>query len=214
MGQLILNGIYDKSVLKSLDSAHAYWGFDFRATSPQFIPFHQFKKIASELSHHDKILIILQDESTEVVKSLMDMIQKENFSAEWSLQFRDKKEASFYQQLNTKFSWVFHPEASWREIMSLEKLESVILPVEFADLLEEDFWTRVDARGLNIILHFNNFEAFFRFKNINKNLHLSIDFTSEIELSYRKPNQVLIQSYMNSLSERRSRGEADASPAH
>lgn len=214
MGQLILNGIYDKSVLKSLDSAQAYWGFDFRAMSPQFIPFHQFKKIASELSSHDKMLIIFQDESLEVVKSFIDMIQKENFQAHWSLQLRDKKEASFYQQLETNFSWVFHPEANWREIMSLEKLESIILPVEFANLLEDDFWTRVDARGLNIILHFDNFESFFRFKNINKNLHLSIDFTSEIELSYRKPNHVLIQSYMNSLSEKRSRGEIDASPTH
>lgn len=206
MGSLILNGVYDLNLLNISRAPDVRWGADFRGRSPQFITFEQFKKIAHTLFETDKIMIIFEDENYQTVISFIDLIKKENLRAQWCLQFRDKQSVSYYQTLGFSFSWVFNPEANWREILSLANLESLILPVEFSDSYTDEFWEIIDRRGLEVYLHFHSFQDFFKFKNINSGVNLSLDLTHEIELSYRRPNQVLYQSYLKSLNEGRAIG--------
>ena len=202
MGTLVLNGIYDLDLLRTLKTPTMKWGADLRGKSSQLVTFKDLKTVAHELQEENEMMLILEDESPETVFSFIDLIKKENFKVPWLLQFRDIRPASFYQQFQFPFSWRFNPEGDWREIISLPHLQNILLPVEFADHLTEDFWAVVDQRNLQIYLHFNHFEEFFRFKNLNKDLSLSIDLTSEVELSYRKPNKVLIQTYVDSLKQR------------
>ncbi|GEM_PF-1690606 len=206
MGSLILNGVYDLNLLNASRAPDVKWGADFRGRSPQFITFAQFKQIAHTLFETDKIMVIFEEETYQTVISFIDLIKKENLRAQWCLQFRDKQTAAYYQSFQFPFSWVFKPNSDWREILSLEKLESLILPVEFSEYYTDDFWEVVDRRGLEVYLHFHNFQEFFKFKNINSGVSLSVDLTQEIELSYRRPNQILYQSYLKSLNEGRAIG--------
>lgn len=211
MGVLILNGVYDLDLINNHKSPAIRWAVDFRGRSPQFITFAQFKQVAHSLHADDKMMLTFENESAATIFSFLDIIKKENLRPQWCLQFRDKLEPSYYQQFDFNFSWVFNAEANWREIIELPKLESLILPVDQASHLDDVFWDRIEARGLEVYLHFNSFEEFFRFKNLNKDLSISLDLTSEIELSYRKPNHTLVSSYLRSVEEKRSRGEVDES---
>jgi hypothetical protein len=81
--------------------------------------------------------------------------------------------------------------------------------VNEAAYLTEDFWQRIDARGLDVHLHFDSFQDLFKFKNLNNGLTISIDLTNEVETSYRHPNLIMIQNYLRSLNEKRKLGEVN-----
>lgn len=213
MSSLFLNGVYDLNLIKSIKASGVQWGVDFRARSSQFLPFHQFKEIVQHLSPVDLILIHFEEEKLETMLSFINLIQAENIKSRWNLVFRDNRPAHFYQQLNCHFSWFYHASSDWREILTLDKLDRVIVPVVVAGELSDDFWDIVENRNLEVVLHFYSFQELFSFKNINRDVSLSVDLTAEVESSYRRPNHILIQTYLRSLEERKKLGEINESPA-
>lgn len=209
MGTLILNGVYDLNLLQQERSPDVKWGMDFRARSPQFISFESFKNFSQQLSEKEKMMIIFEEELASTVFSFVDLIKKENPKAQWCLQFRDHRPVSYYQQFETPFSWKFNHQAEWKEILGLQNLESLLLPVSEAAYLTDDFWQRIDARGLDVHLHFDSFQDLFKFKNLNSGLTISIDLTNDVETSYRHPNLIMIHNYLRSLNEKRKLGEVN-----
>ncbi len=213
MSSLILNGIYDLNLIKALQAPGVLWGMDFRAQSLQFLPFHQFQNFVKSISPLDEVVITFADEKIETIHSFINLFENENIKAKWSLCFRDSKEVSYYQQINSSFSWFFSEQSDWKEMMGLPKLNRIIIPISVATHLPSEFWDLADGRGLEVVLHFNSFQELFSFKNINRDVCISVDLTSEVEHSYRRPNLLLIQTYLRALDDRKKLGELDESIA-
>jgi hypothetical protein len=186
MKSLLVHGCYDRVTLKTLlDLGVEKLAFDLRATSTNLIPLHDLKGLLDEVKAKD-LFLIFEDDSAQTIYAFLDLLK----GAEVTLEFRDKKEVSFYESIHHPFVWMFNPEASWKEILKIPYLKGVLLPLALKNLYEvlPELWDLIEARNLSVFLHASSFDETATIKDF-KDLDLSLDLSAEVETSYRLINQ-------------------------
>lgn len=188
MKSFLINGCYDRATLQTLkDLGIQQLGFDLRGASPNLVPFFQLKELLPTLEV-EEVSLIFEDDRPETVRSFLNLLGP---AAETILlQFRDQQVAKFYHDLDHPFTWMFHPDADWKAILSLPTLDGVLLPLTWKEFYEAtpELWTMIEKRALDVHLHAKNFEEALSIEP-QAELMISVDLTLEIEKSFRSVDQ-------------------------
>lgn len=188
MKSVLINGCYDSQTLETLkDQKLTNFSFDLRGRSLNLVPFRELQNLLKKLST-DKVFLTFENDRVETINSFLNLLHNEPFS--FTLIFRDTQEASFYQNLGQPFYWMFHPEADWENILKVENLKGILLPLKYQLLYHKlpELWTIIDARNLDVYLHAETFEE-TAFLNVSEDTQLSVDLSSEVEQSFRVVDQ-------------------------
>lgn len=189
MKSLLINGCYDFETMKTIKSYGVEeFSFDLRARSPNLIPLKDLLILLRELRQEEKVFLSFENDKNETILSYLNILKKEPFK--FFLLFRDKQSSSFYEELNRPFYWMFDPEGEWKEILLLENIEGVLLPLKYQAIYQNlpEMWDIIDQRHLDLYLHAGTFEE-TSFMSLNQDLKISIDLTSEVETSFRHVDQ-------------------------
>lgn len=188
MSSLLVHGVYDYETWQTLSSIGVgEFGFDLRARSTQLITLRDLKNILPHVHSHRSILVFEDDKQTTIL-SFLNILKNEGI--EFTLEFRDQQEASFYQSLNHSFLWMYNPNANWREILMLKNLRGVLLPLQWKENYKSqaDLWTIIEARHLEVYLHANSLSEAIEIPT-DRDIKVSVDLTREVEVGFRFVDQ-------------------------
>ena len=184
MKRLLIHGCYDNQTLDTLkDTGVQNFAFDLRGRSTSMVPFKDLQNLLIKLNT-EKVFLTFENDKKETIHSFLDLLNNQSFN--FTLIFRDFREASFYHELGLPFYWMFNPEGKWEEIIELPNLKGILLPLKFQLLYHKlpELWDVIDSRNLDIFLHAETFEE-TSFINLSEEIKLSIDMSAEVEKSYR-----------------------------
>jgi hypothetical protein len=193
MKTLVIHGVYESSTLRTLKALGVKeFSFDLRVRSQNFIPLKDLLQLAGEIPQGDRIFLTFENDRPETIISSLDLLKKVPHT--FLPLFRDDRTASFYKELNKVFYWMFQPQSDWRNILKLDNLRGVFLPLSYQSFYEtnSELWDLVDRKGLEVYLHSDNFEQSL-FTSSLKDVKLSIDLTAEIEVQYRSVDQLKLK---------------------
>lgn len=133
--ELLVHGIYDAQTLQTLlESGIFRLGLDLRPRSLNLIPFHVLKTLLPLMKERE-VHLIFEEDKEETVRSFLDLLGENK--NKFILQFRDQRPVNFYANFHHPFSWMFHPEGEWEEILKLKELKTLILPVKWKNHYQE-----------------------------------------------------------------------------
>lgn len=181
-----INGVYDSQTLETLKVLGIInIGLDLRPHSLNLITFSEIKKIIPSISH-SKTTLIFENDAQSTIDSFLDLIGKKDIG----LQFRDQRSANFYRQFNRPIEWMFHPGGDWNEILSLDNLQGVILPLEWKAYYQNNpaLWYLIEKRRLQVHIYASSLKQSNSIENF-ENLSLALDLGPDFSDSYRKINQ-------------------------
>jgi len=189
MNFLLVNGIYDSTTLRTLkDLGVEYFGFDLRARSPNLIPYSQLNLCLTEI-RDAKVILNFENDLSATVLSFLNLLgpHKRNFE----LLFRDRQPASYYENINKDFYWMFHPEGDWNSILELKTLKGLFLPLKWQMQYQNipKLWEIVENRKLEIFIHADSFSEIGKASTL-EDINLCVDLGNEVEASYRSIDQV------------------------
>lgn len=188
MNSLLIHGCYDSKTLDTLKNLGAKEiAFDLRGRSANLVPFKELQKLLKSTSL-ERVFLTFENDRSETIHSFLNLLKNEPI--QFNLIFRDHLASEFYAKLATPFFWMFHPEGDWKGILGLPNLKGVILPVKWQNAYQTlpEFWELIDKKHLEVYLHAENFEEALSL-NLEKEIKLSLDLTSEVETSYRQVDQ-------------------------
>lgn len=188
MNSLLIHGCYDSKTLDTLkDHGIKNFSFDLRGRSQNLVPFRELQGLIKKLST-ERIFLTFEDDKKETIYSFLNLLHNEPFV--FTLIFRDSRDKSFYQELGIPFYWMFNPDAEWEEILKLEKLKGILLPLKYQLLYHKlpELWDIIDTRNLDVFLHAETFEETM-FLKMSEDIKLSIDLSQEVEKSFRTVDQ-------------------------
>lgn len=183
-----INGVFDSITLETLKTIGIKnIGLDLRPLSSNLITYTDFK-VMLPLVKDLRTSLIFENDSLSTINSFLDIAG--DHKKELVLQFRDQRPVSFYRELNHPFEWMFHPDADWREIFSLNHFQSVLLPIEWRDYYQNkpSFWHLIEERRIQVHVYVSSFKQAATIEGI-ENLSLAIDLGLDFIDSYRKINQ-------------------------
>ncbi len=193
MKSLLVHGCYDRPTFQTLRSLGVTeFAFDLRARSSNLIPFSELRNLLPLIGVSTPVLIFENDLPT-TISSFLDLLKDHPVAP--LLEMRDRLPSTFYHSLHHPFLWMFHPEGEWREILRLPNCRGVLLPLKhqahYATLPE--LWDLLDRNQLRIFLHAETLSEMQQLKSKSE-VELSLDLTSEIELSFRRVDQERLKS--------------------
>lgn len=185
---LLIHGVFDATTLKTLQSLNVpRIGFDLRGKSVNLVAFHVLKNLIPSFKLAQAYLTF-ENDKLATVNSFLSLLgdDKEKFN----LEFRDTQHVSFYASLNHSFTWFFHPEGDWQNILTLPNLKALVLPVKYQDIYQQlpKLWQMVEARKLEVVIHVESFSDLELYLH-EKNLTLSVDLSKEMEVGFRQVDQ-------------------------
>jgi hypothetical protein len=188
MNFLLVNGIYDETTLKTLqDLGVEYFGFDLRGRSSNLIPFTRLNLCLNQVKDA-KVILSFENDLSSTVLSFINLLEphKRNFS----LLFRDHQPASYYENINKDFYWMFHPDGDWQSILQLKTLKGLFLPLKWQMQYQNipKLWEIVENRKLEIFIHADSFSEIGKASTL-EDINLSVDLGNEVESSYRSIDQ-------------------------
>jgi hypothetical protein len=181
-----INGVYDSKTLETLKVLGIInIGLDLRPFSLNLITFSEIKKNLPLMSNF-KTSLIFENDAQSTIDSFLDLIGKKDIV----LQFRDQRSANFYRQFDRKIEWMFHPCGEWNEILSLDNLQGVILPLEWKAFYQNNpsLWHVIEKRRLQVHIYASSLKQ-SNFVENYENLSLALDLGPDFSDSYRKINQ-------------------------
>lgn len=193
MKGLLIHGCYDQMTLGLLKELGVNeFSFDLRGRSPNLIPFKSLNSILEHLST-ERVFLTFENDRKETILSFLDLLGKSSFN--FLLIFRDAQTASYYEELNHQFYWMFHPEADWQNILNVKSIQGVFLPLKYQSDYQmlPEMWKVIEERELDVYLHAETFEE-VRFVRSLKEVKLCIDLSSEVEDGFRKVNHDKLRS--------------------
>lgn len=182
---LLIHGVFDAQTLKTVQQLNCQRiGFDLRAKSLNLVPFHVLKTLIPLFTWHKNYLIFENDKDSTVASFLSLLGEDKN---KFELEFRDSLPVTFYDSFDHPFSWFFHPEGDWQNILRSPRLKAIILPVKYQGLYKNmpKLWDVVGQRNLQVILHADSFKELELYVR-EKNLTLSVDLGNEMEMGFRQ----------------------------
>lgn len=185
---LLIHGVFDALTLKTLQAlGTSRIGFDLRGKSLNLIPFHVLKSLIPHFKTQMHYLMF-ENDKVETVKAFLDLLGDEKNKFE--LEFRDQQPASYYASIHHDFSWFYHPEGDWENILNLPHLKTIVLPVKHQTHYQNlpKLWHIIQERDIQVILHvdsFSDLELYLR----EKNLTLSVDLGKDMEIGFRRIDQ-------------------------
>lgn len=188
MKSLLIHGCYDSATLDTLKSKGIKeFSFDLRGRSPNLIPFRDLKVLLQKVPG-DKIFLTFENDRKETILSFLNLLSDQPFN--FTLIFRDAREASFYEELGKPFFWMFSPEGNWQKILEAQNIKGVLLPLKYQLHYQRlpDLWALIERKHLDVYLHADTFEETAFIKDDDE-MNLSIDLGQEVEESFRKINQ-------------------------
>lgn len=188
MNKLLVSGVYDAHTLKTLmDLGTKAVAFDLRGRSPNLIPFSQLKTILTKSQNFEASLLFENDRPSTIF-SFLNLLKE--VSTPLVLQFRDQQNAAYYQQFDLPFTWMFHPDAAWREILPLNKLKGLLLPIKFQSFYQNsaEFWDLINYYQIEVYLHAESIEE-SELTLGAEGINLSFDLTGELENGFRSIDQ-------------------------
>lgn len=188
MNSLLIHGCYDSKTLDTLKNLGAKeLAFDLRGRSANLVPFRDLQNLLKSTTL-ERVFLTFENDKAETILSFLNLLKNEPI--QFNLIFRDHLASEFYAKLSAPFFWMFHPEGDWKGILSLPNLKGVILPVKWQNAYQTlpEFWELIDRKHHEVYLHAENFEEALSF-NLEKEIKLSLDLTSEVETSYRQVDQ-------------------------
>jgi hypothetical protein len=188
MKSLLIHGCYDSATLDTLKSKGIKeFSFDLRGRSSNLIPFRDLKVLLQEIPLA-RIFLTFENDKKETILSFLNLLSDLPFN--FTLVFRDVRDASFYEELGKPFFWMFNPAANWKEIIEVETIKGVLLPLKYQLHYQRmpDFWEMIEKKHLDVYLHAETFEE-TAFIKADDEMKLSIDLGQEVEESFRKINQ-------------------------
>jgi len=191
--EILIHGVFDATTLKTLQAQNVpRIGFDLRGKSLNLIPFHVLKSLIPFFKNQKNYLTFENDKLTTVV-SFLDLLGEEK--NKFVLEFRDIQETSYYASVHHPFSWFFNPEGDWENILTLPHLAALVLPVKFKEIYQDlpRLWHLIETRNLEVILHVDSFSDLELYVQ-KKNLTVSVDLGKEMELSFRKIDQLRLMN--------------------
>lgn len=182
---LLIHGVFDAQTLKTLQNLNvSRIGFDLRGKSLNLIPFHVLKSLIPtfKLQQH---YLIFENDRPETVMSFLNLLGEEKNKFE--LEFRDNLSSTYYASINHPFTWFFHPEGDWQNILSLPHIRGIVLPVKFQTAYKglPKLWHMIQERNLQVIIHVESFSELELYVS-EKNLILSVDLGKEMEVAFRQ----------------------------
>lgn len=184
MKRSLISGIYDATTLSTIrDLGGRSIGFDLRGRSVNLVPFGTLKSILTKFTDIESVLLFENDKESTVF-SFLNLLGE--FRSRICLQFRDQMPASYYQQFETPFYWMFHPESNWQEILYLKNLKGVILPLKYQSFYQENpgLWNLIQGNGIEVLLHVETVKEMDLMMD-QEGLNLSFDLTKEFENGFR-----------------------------
>lgn len=188
MNSLLIHGCYDSKTLDTLKNlGTTELAFDLRGRSPNLVPFNELQKLL-KLTTLKRIFLTFENDRKETILSYLDLLKNE--APHFNLIFRDHQAAEFYHAIGAPFFWMFNPEGDWKEILTLPNLSGLILPVKWQNAYQmlPQFWDMIDKKNLEVYLHADNCEEASSL-NLQKDIKLSVDLTTEVEANYRCVDQ-------------------------
>ncbi len=188
MNSLLIHGCYDSNTLDTLKHLGTKeLAFDLRGRSANLVPFKDLQKLL-KASRVERVFLTFENDRKETILSYLNLLKIESIS--FNLIFRDHLPTSFYQEFSTPFFWMFHPEGDWKGILKLSNLKGVILPVKWQSQYQSlpELWHLIDKRNIEVYLHAESCEEALSL-NLEQDMKLSLDLTSEVESSYRSVDQ-------------------------
>lgn len=193
MNRLLIHGVFHLSTLHILKNMGVRdVSFDIRPQSLNFVPTKDLKLLIDNA--FDRSFLTFADEKIETIKSYLNLLgDRPNLR----LIIRDNVNYSFFRNLNEPFFWMFDPAGDWRAILSLDYAQGILLPLKFQNIYKNmaDLWHLIEEKKLDVFIHTSSFEE-ARFINLNENVQISIDMTSEVESSYRQVDEGKLKSLM------------------
>ncbi|MBA2404003.1 MAG: hypothetical protein H0V66_04460 [Bdellovibrionales bacterium] len=186
--ELLIHGVFDATTLKTLQALYVpAIGFDLRGKSLNLIPFHVLKSFIPSLKTQ-KCYLTFENDKVATVVSFLSLLGNEKDKFE--LEFRDTQHVSYYASIPHPFTWFFHPEGDWENILTLPQLKALVLPVKYKEVYQNlpHLWQMIQARDLKVILHVESFEDLELYVQ-DKNLNLSVDLGKEMEIGFRQIDQ-------------------------
>lgn len=193
MKGLLVHGCYDKHTFRTLEALDVeYVGFDLRARSPALVTYKTLLEILPEMKDKRPVLVF-QDDSREMIMSYLDLLKGRH--GDLLLEFRDKKNREFYENLKRPFVWYFSPDADWQGIISSANCEGVILPLKYQSLYHDlpHLWTLIEENEHRIWLHAESAEEARLFDG-NENIQASFDLTTVFQSGARMIDQEHLKS--------------------
>lgn len=190
---LFIHGIYDAQTLKTLGQLNVKkLGLDLRGKSLNLIPFHTLKSFIPMLTDQE-VHLIFENDKPATVNSFLSLLGTDQ--TRFVLQFRDTQEAAYYNSFAHPFSWFFHPDGDWENILRSPLLQTLILPVKFKQDYQSlpKLWHMIQERLLPVVLHVESFTDLNLYVH-EKNLTLSVDLGRDMECSFRKIDQSRLSS--------------------
>jgi hypothetical protein len=193
MKSIVIHGVYESLTLHTLKSIGVKeFSFDLRTRSLNFLPLRDLLQIISEFSQDDRVFLTFENDHPETITSTLNILRNKSHS--FNIIFRDDRPASYYRELHRPFYWMFHPGYDWKNILKLENVQGILLPLCHKAVYQSnvELWDLIDKKSLEVYLHADNFEQGL-FISLSKNVKLSIDLTSEVEGHYRSVDQVKLR---------------------
>lgn len=185
---MLIHGVFDATTLRTLQALNVTRvGFDLRSKSLNLIPFHVLKSLIPYMNFKGHYLIF-ENDKTSTIESFLNLLGSDK--KKFQIEFRDALPASFYANIKHPFTWFFNPEADWENILRLEHLKMLVLPVKFQEIYQElpKLWQLIEARDLQVSLHVESFSELELYVQ-DKTLNLSVDLGKEMEIGFRQVDQ-------------------------
>ena len=133
-------------------------------------------------------MLNFENDLSSTVLSFLNILQPHNRN--FDLLFRDHQMASYYQNINHPFYWMYHPEGDWESILLLKNLKGLFLPLKWQMHYQNipKLWEMIENRRLEIFIHADSFSEIGKM-GIDDNITLSVDLSFEVERSYRSVDQ-------------------------
>lgn len=188
MNSLLIHGCYDSKTLDTLKNLGTKEiAFDLRGRSANLVPFKDLQALLQS-SSLERVFLTFENDRKETILSYLNLLK--NHPIQFNLIFRDHRAAEFYQDVSAPFFWMFNPEGDWKGILDLPNIKGVILPVKWQNIYQTlpGLWDLIDRKHLEVYLHAENCEEALSL-NLQREINLSVDLTSEVETSYRSVDQ-------------------------
>jgi hypothetical protein len=185
---LLIHGVFDALTLKNLQKLNCKRiGFDLRGQSLNLVPFHVLKSLIPLFKDH-KNYLIFENDRLDTIESFLSLLG--DHKQKFELEFRDAREAGYYSSLKHPFSWFFHPQGDWKNILLSPYLTTLILPIRLQSTYYNlpHFWEIIRMRNLQVVLHVESFSE-LEFYLQEKNLTMSVDLGKELEICFRQIDQ-------------------------
>lgn len=185
---MLIHGVFDATTLKTLQALNVTRvGFDLRGKSLNLIPFHVLKSLIPHMNFKGHYLTFENDKAT-TIESFLNLLGPDKNKFE--IEFRDALPASFYANIKHHFTWFFNPDADWENILRLEHLKMLVLPVKYQEIYQSlpALWQLIEARDLQVSLHVESFSELELYVH-DKTLNLSVDLGKEMEIGFRQVDQ-------------------------